>query len=140
MKDWEFDCEFTAGNLVARVSKLDLYAPRYSIQLGFMRNDHTITPFLPYTFVEMYDDNSDLVRSVDNAENVAKIYKQAEDYVKGKLQERADLLKKEAADKAALEAERAAKIAAKKKQYEANFEKRRNDNRQRTAQTKGKKG
>lgn len=130
MKEWEFETEFVDGEVVARITKLDFNLPRYSVQIGFLRRDRSITPFFSFAYNQTYDESFTLVNPVSYADRVAKLYAQAEAYILEKLEQRNNALRIEAENFAKEAAERKAKAEAKKKRHDANFERRRVENRQ----------
>jgi hypothetical protein len=119
---WVLEKTFEVGNAVVEVNSFDSQRPRYSIRVGWQSTDRQrVGAWFPY------DPDADEPRAY--SDDVVKAFEEAEAYILAETERRL----KNIADEVQTQRERA---AAKRKQHEANVERRREENRQRTAKSK----
>lgn len=136
--DWEFEMDFVHGAITARVTVLRFEVPEYSVVVGTPRADGSIKPFVPY--------KARTPEQLEQLEQLGSCFTVATDeahkYVMGKMREavakHAEVLKarelqreKDAAEAAQRAQQERDRKARKQKNWQANHEKRREENRAR---------
>jgi len=116
---WELEKSFEVGNAIVEVNRFDSYEPRYSMRIGWKQGQR-VGAWFPFDEENMETNYYD-----DVCEAVA----QAESYIA----EQIELQLKGIIDDTQKQRERAVE---KRKRHEQNVERRREENRQRTARSK----